>query len=221
MGANVATDVAQGQVCESTLASDFGSADLDEKTRLLFHMDSCFSVRHTRDVAGAEICGAMKNVIALGAGFLDGLGHGSNTKAALLRIGLHEIRSFGRHYFSAVDDETLLESCGVADLITTCFGGRNRKCAEAFARTRALRGNKLISCEKLWQRIENEILGGQKLQGTLTVKEAYAALSNDGIRGNFPLICGIHDIAFQGRPIEQILTAISGGETSSKMRSRL
>ena len=63
---------------------------------------------------------------------------------------------------AGIKDDTFLESCGVADLITTCFGGRNRKCAEAFAAA----GKK-----KSLDEIEAELLGGQKLQGTLTAKE--------------------------------------------------
>ncbi len=65
-------------------------------------------------------------------------------------------------FYDGIDDNTFLESCGVADLITTCFGGRNRKCADAFAKA-----NKSKSLEE----IEAELLGGQKLQGTLTAKE--------------------------------------------------
>lgn len=61
-----------------------------------------------------------------------------------------------------VKDATFLESCGVADLITTCFGGRNRKCAEAFVKAKGAKG---------WEQIEKELLGGQKLQGTLTAQE--------------------------------------------------
>merc|ERR1711920_908276 len=118
------------------------------------------------DIAGVELCGALKNVVALGAGFCDGLGYGGNTKAALIRIGLQEMKAFIRYFYPDVKDATFLESCGVADLITTCYGGRNRKCAEAFAKT-----------GKSWDVIEKELLNGQKLQGTLTAKEVHEVLS--------------------------------------------
>lgn len=223
MGANVATDVAQGQVCESTLACDFGD-HINERTRILFHAAPNFSVRHIHDVAGAEICGALKNVVALGAGFLDAMELGSNTKAALLRLGLHEMREFGRIFFAGVDDETLLESCGVADLITTCFAGRNRKCAEAFARERRRTLGNIDffpSCDGLWKQIERDLLGGQKLQGTLTAKEAHSALRHCGRLEGFPLIRTIYEIAFLGRPVDRIIDVFSQAEMSRPAQPKL
>ena len=96
--------------------------------------------------------------------------------------------------------ETFFESCGMADLITTCFGGRNRKCAEAFAAARLPASPSV----KSWDEIEAEMLGGQKLQGTLTAKEVHQVLQRVGGIEQFPLFNKIHAIAFEGHAVDSI-----------------
>ena len=211
MGANVANEVAQGQLCEATLACDFGHL-VNERTRKLFNAP-LFRVQHIHDVAGAQIGGALKNVVALGAGFVDALDLGGNTKSALLRIGLVEMAKFGRLFFSGVRNRTWVESCGVADLITTCYGGRNRMCAEAFGKGRLAESEGSVisgeECEERWHRIEKELLNGQKLQGTWTAKEVYVALeSRERFVEKFPLFEKVYQISFEGRPVSEILDGI-------------
>merc|ERR1712151_1379431 len=158
MGANVANEVAAGEFCEATL----GCTAVEHQETLVKIFDcEPFRVTAVDDIAGAELCGALKNVVALGAGFCDGLGYGGNTKAAVIRIGLKEMQRFCEKFYGdrKIKQETFLESCGVADLITTCFGGRNRKCAEIFAKE-VIKG-----AAKEWSVIESEELNGQKLQG--------------------------------------------------------
>lgn len=100
----------------------------------LFHTPN-FRVSLTDDVLGVSLAGALKNVVAVAAGLVDGLEWGDNAKAAIMRIGLLEMKRFAKEFFpdGGVRDATFVEeSAGVADLITSCLGGRNRKCAEAF-----------------------------------------------------------------------------------------
>lgn len=191
MGANVANDVARDQFAEATIGakvSEHGEAFKD-----LFDT-ALFRVNVVTDTVGVELCGALKNVVAVGAGFCDGLGFGGNTKAAIIRIGLIEMMRFCKKFYEGIKPSTFFESCGIADLITTCFGGRNRKCAEAF-----------VTSGKSWEALEDELLGGQKLQGTLTAVEVNKVLTIAGAIEEFPLFTMIYDIAFNGVPPEKIV----------------
>merc|ERR1719171_823181 len=153
-----------------------------------------FKVDPIEDVAGAELCGAIKNVVALGAGFCDGLGYGGNTKAAIIRIGLKEMQVFCEKFYGDrnIKQDTFLESCGLADLFTTCTGGRNRKCSDIFAK------NIKEGTPKTWEVIETEELNGQKLQRTGTCKDVMTCIKKAGKEKEVPLFVAIYKIAFEG-----------------------
>lgn len=102
-GANIALEVAKEQFCETTIgvpsAADglLWDAVFDAAT---------FRVSIVEDVAGVSLSGALKNIIALAAGMVDGLGLGGNTKAAILRIGLQEMRGFCLEFFEGSKADT-------------------------------------------------------------------------------------------------------------------
>ena len=66
--------------------------------------------------------------------FVSLFSYGDNSKAAVIRIGLKEMIQFAKRFYEDVELETFFESCGVADLITTCYGGRNRRAGEEFVK---------------------------------------------------------------------------------------
>lgn len=166
----------------------------------LFHR-TYFQVRVVSDVAGVSLGGALKNIIAVAAGFVDGLGWGDNAKAAVMRIGLLEMVRFGKNFFgNTVQPRTFTEeSAGVADLITTCAGGRNHRCAK-------LSVERGVSIEE----VEAQELNGQKLQGTLTAKEVNQFLKSQGKEKDFPLFTAVYEI-LQGRvKVEELPELIEG-----------
>ena len=89
--------------------------------------NSTFRVYVNDDVIGCEIGGALKNVIALASGVIDGLGMGDNTKAALMTRGIKEIRTLG--IAMGARSETFAGLSGIGDLIVTCCSmhSRNRR----------------------------------------------------------------------------------------------
>ncbi|KAK6022979.1 NAD-dependent glycerol-3-phosphate dehydrogenase [NAD(P)+ ] protein [Ostertagia ostertagi] len=185
MGANLAHEVANDDFCEATIGCK-KKAEHGDILKKLFNRDN-FRINVVEDAHTVELCGALKNVVACAAGFTDGLGYGDNTKAAVIRLGLHgnhqgnaalefimefvlRVPSFVEYYYPGSNLETFFESCGIADLITTCYGGRNRKVCEAFAKT----GKPLAQIEK-------ELLHGQSAQGPLTAHEVFFMTEKSGV----------------------------------------
>uniref|UniRef100_A0A8C1SCU4 Glycerol-3-phosphate dehydrogenase [NAD(+)] n=1 Tax=Cyprinus carpio TaxID=7962 RepID=A0A8C1SCU4_CYPCA len=196
MGANLANEVADEKFCETTIGCK-SKAHGPLLKELMQTQNFRVTVVEEADVV--EICGALKNIVAVGAGFCDGLDFGDNTKAAVIRLGLMEMIAFARIFCTAspVSPATFLESCGVADLITTCYGGRNRKIGEAFART-----------GKTIEELEKELLNGQKLQGPATAAEVHQILKHKNLLEKFPLFNAVYQICFQGHPVKEFITCL-------------
>lgn len=174
MGANLANEVADEHFCETTI----GLRDMKQAGifRDLFQTPN-FRVVIVDDVDAVEICGALKNIVACGAGFVDGMKLGDNTKAAVIRLGLMEMIKFVDVFFPGSKLSTFFESCGVADLITTCYGGRNRKVSEAF-----------VTSGKSIKELETEMLNGMKLQGPETAEEVNYMLKNKNMEDKYKLV---------------------------------
>lgn len=93
-------------------------------------MNTCMRVYTNDDVTGVEICGAMKNIIALAAGILTGMGYGDNTRAALITRGLAELTRLG--LAMGCNEQTFYGLAGIGDLIVTATSrhSRNYSCGQ-------------------------------------------------------------------------------------------
>jgi glycerol-3-phosphate dehydrogenase (NAD(P)+) len=130
-GPNMAEEVAAGLPSATVIASeDRGLAE--ELQHAINSM--VFRVYVNDDMVGVELCAAAKNVIALAAGGVDGLGLGDNAKASLITRGLVEMARLGEA--CGAQPETFAGLAGMGDLIVTCFSGfgRNRRAGELIAR---------------------------------------------------------------------------------------
>jgi len=130
-GPSIAPEVARGVPTTVVVASE--DEALARKVRDVFRTER-FRVYTNSDVAGVELGGALKNIIAIAAGISDGLDFGANTKAAILTRGLLEMTRLG--VAMGAKEETFKGLSGLGDLITTCVSpeGRNRGFGEAIGK---------------------------------------------------------------------------------------
>ncbi len=134
-GPSFAQEVARGLPCALTIAST--SAALNERVVRAVH-GRTMRVYATDDIVGVEVGGAVKNILAIATGVIDGLGLGLNARAALITRGLAEITRLGIALGGR--SETFMGLTGVGDLLLTCTGdlSRNRKVGLGLAQGKPL-----------------------------------------------------------------------------------
>src|SRR5436305_15243492 len=134
-GRTFAVEAARGDPTAAVIASD----DVDFAKSIQQAMSgSTFRLYHSDDVTGVELGGSLKNVVAIAAGVLEGLGLGSNTNAALVTRGLHEMTKLGIALGGRL--ETFAGLAGMGDLVLTCTGAlsRNRRVGVELGRGKTL-----------------------------------------------------------------------------------
>ena len=155
-------------------------------------MNSRFRVYTNTDRVGAEICAALKNVIALCAGCCDGMGYGDNTKAMLMTRGLAEIARLGVALGGKQESFTGLT--GVGDLIVTCCSmhSRNRRCGI------------LIGQGKPVDEAIKEI--GAVVEGYYAAANARTLAQKVG--GEMPIAQMAYEVLYEGRDVHSVVTAL-------------
>ncbi len=143
-----------------------------------------FRVYTNEDVIGVEISGAIKNVIAIAAGIIDGLGAWHNAKASLITRGLHEMTRFGL-VFGAKDPLTFMGLAGIGDLVVTCTSpySRNRHVGEMVGKGESL----------------EKVLENMKMvaEGVNTVKPLLDLSKNLGVE--MPICLKVYEVLFEGK----------------------
>ncbi|RKP57072.1 NAD(P)H-dependent glycerol-3-phosphate dehydrogenase [Cohnella endophytica] len=165
-----------------------------ESAQDLFMNEAYFRVYTNPDLIGVETSGAIKNIIALGAGLSDGLGFGDNAKAALITRGLAEISRLGAAM--GANPLTFAGLAGVGDLIVTCTSRHSRN-------WRA--GSMLSQGLPLAEVLERM---GMVVEGVRTTKAAYVLA--DRYKVEMPITNQLHSVLFEGKSPEQAVGALMG-----------
>jgi len=186
-GPNISREIAAGHPAATVVASTEPETAKRFQTLLRTPM---FRAYTDADVVGVELCGALKNIVALGAGAVDGMGYGDNAKAGFMTRGLAEIARYG--FACGANPLTVAGLAGVGDLIATCMSkhSRNRTVGELLARS-------------LGPRQIQERLGGQVAEGLTTTEATYRAAREKGV--SMPITEQTHLVLSEAKPIREAM----------------
>lgn len=184
----------------TTVVSASRSKDVAEYIQDLF-ITSSFRVYTNPDIIGVELGGALKNIIALGAGISDGLGYGDNTKAALMTRGNIEMARLGVKL--GANANTFSGLTGIGDLIVTCTSmhSRNRRCG-------ILLGKGLSLDEAI-----REV--GMVVEGVKTTKSAYKLAQK--LEVEMPITEEIYNVLYNGDDVSESVSKLMGREKKHEM----
>lgn len=167
--------------------------------------NSTFRVYTSEDIIGVELGGALKNIIALGAGISDGVGYGDNSKAALMTRGINEITRLGVKM--GADSQTFSGLSGIGDLIVTCTSmhSRNR------------RAGILIGKGKTMDEAIKEV--GMVVEGILTTKSAYMLTSKYDIE--MPITSELYNVLYNNKDVKEAVGNLMGREKKLEIKDNL
>lgn len=192
-GPSFANEVARKLPTAVTLASY--DPEIGKRVQTIFS-SAYFRVYTNADVIGVELGGSLKNVIAIAAGVLEGLGYGYNTAAALLTRGLAEMARLGAAM--GANPLTFAGLAGMGDLVLTCTG--------SLSRNRTL-GERLGKGEKL-----DDILAATKTvaEGVKTAKAALDLAKKYSVE--MPIVEGVYQLLYKGKKPKQAVQDLMGRE---------
>lgn len=146
------------------------------------------------DVVGVELAGAMKNIIAIAAGIIDGVKLGDNAKAALLTRGLAEITRLG--VAMGAKPQTFAGLAGLGDLVTTCISpkGRNRSFGERVGKGRPVR--------------QAQAATESVIEGIATCKSVVALATRYNVE--MPITQAIYEVLFENKPVRTAVAGLMG-----------
>ncbi|OOH88079.1 glycerol-3-phosphate dehydrogenase [Pasteurellaceae bacterium 15-036681] len=193
-GPTFAKELAQGLPTAITIASnDLTFAD---EMQQRIHCSKAFRVYLNQDMVGVQLGGAIKNVIAIGAGISDGMGFGANARTALITRGIAEISRLGASL--GANSNTFMGMAGLGDLVLTCTDNQSRN--RRF-------GLMLGQGRKAEEAIE-EI--GQVVEGFYNTKETYLLAQKQGVE--MPIVEQIYQMLFCGKHPNDVAAALLGRE---------
>ncbi len=188
-GPSFAKEVAEGKFTSVVVASK--DKGVSRYIQGLIHSD-IFRVYTSDDVIGVELGGAMKNVMAIGAGIIEGLEMGTNTKAAFVTRALAEIKRLGRAL--GAKDNTFMGLSGIGDLVLTSYGSLSR--------------NRSFGLELARGRKPKEIISSQNavVEGYFTIKAAY--IMSKRMNVDMPITEELYRIVYEDKAIKESLRDI-------------